>query len=122
MFETLIEVDVLNGDGKPQFSPPVPSGTNGHITVQSDSDIPEAETLLLVIEATSDALSRPMDDLMSLSESLLAQADHKLPESGADKKLVDDVRALAARVQYMKEIIRGLNMVSRYQNSDGVML
>jgi signal transduction histidine kinase len=109
MYESLIEVDLLNGQNNDEVEQP--SRRQGKPAWQNlDEKAREVETLLLVIDASAHALSEPMETVLDLSASLLSQID-------PDSSLADDLATIVREIVRMNEIAKGLSLLAHYEES-----
>ncbi len=109
MYESLIEVDLLNGQNEDQGEQPVPQQSKQ--TWQSADDVArEVATLMLVIDASAHALRQPMDEVLRLSNKLQ-------PQIGPDSPLADDLTTIVQEVRRMNEIAKGLNLLTNYEKN-----
>ncbi len=69
----------------------------------------EIEALLLLIETSVDELNQPMTVVLGLSELLLSHA-------ASDTPLSKDLNIIAKEIRRMNEVLRGLNLLTHYQN------
>jgi signal transduction histidine kinase len=108
MYESLIEVDLLNGQNEDQGEQPVTQQSKQ--TWQSADDVArEVSTLMLVIDASTHALRQPMDEVLRLSDRLQ-------PQINPDSPLADDLATIVQKVRQMNEIAKGLNLLTNYEN------
>jgi len=70
--------------------------------------IQEAEALLLVIDTSARELSRPLDIVLGLSNSLLSQVDSGSP-------LATDLVTIVEQIRRMNEIVSGINHLAHYK-------
>ncbi|MBN1218997.1 MAG: hypothetical protein JXM69_08715 [Anaerolineae bacterium] len=107
MYETLIEIDFLKEGKKPPAPPPWRQLLEPDLEKIEDK-IKEAEATLLAIDTGAHELKRPMEIVLDLSASLLLQID-------SDSPLAKDLNKIMRQVEYMHEIIKGIDLMVNYK-------
>ena len=106
MYETLIEVDLLQDNNHLQVEPSLQ--LMAQAPQQAEQKMREAESLLLLIDTSAFELKRPMNTVLNLSASLLSRTD-------VNSLLAQDLLKIVEQVEYMNEIVRGINRVTHYK-------
>jgi signal transduction histidine kinase len=114
MYESLIEVDLLNGQNQDQVEQPLPQ-QGRQPRLNTNYKTREEETLLLVIDASAHTLNRPMEVVLGLSNSLLSQID-------PDSSLADDLTTIIHEVERMSEVVKGLNLLAHYEETSRTVM
>jgi len=89
-----------NGDN---FRQPAPAASSGE----------EAQALLLLLDTSVYELNKPMAVVLGLSEHLLSQTEQETP-------LAKDLEIIVKELRHVNEVVRGLNLLTRYSTRNSI--
>ena len=108
MYETLIEVDLLQNDNNHKQAEPFPPQQLNQTAQQGEQKLREAEALLLLVNTSARELKRPMNEVLELGTSVLTQINSNSP-------LTRELLKIVEQIEYMNEIVSGINRVVDYK-------